>query len=145
MWAVCPPGWAYYEPRYGNVCGVFEDMGAIVTVDHSEPVLPEDAEARKAAPIFSGVLDYFPLALAAVARISKRGNDQHNPGGPLHWAREKSTDHEDCMARHLIDVKTVDKESGEYLHAAALAWRALAALQVLEERRLGKSPSRASR
>src|SRR6185437_2234545 len=106
-------------------------------------VLPTDSDQRKQIPIFSGVLNYFPLAIAAVARVSKRGNDQHNPGQLMHWARGKSTDHEDCIARHLIDVETLT--DGEYEDAAALAWRALAKLQELEERRLGKAPSRGSR
>lgn len=109
------------------------------------PVLPTDSEERKQIPIFSGVLNYFPLAIAAVARLSKRGNDKHNPGQPLHWARDKSADHEDCIARHLIDIETLDVKTGEYEDAVALAWRALAKLQELEERRLGKEPSRASR
>ncbi len=50
------------------------------------PVLPTDSDERKEIPIFSGVMNYFPLALAAVARHSKRGNDKHNPGQPLHWS-----------------------------------------------------------
>ena len=111
---------------------------------HIEPVLPTDSEERKEIPVFSGVLNYFPLAIAAVARVSKRGNDKHNPGEPLHWARSKSTDHADCIARHLIDVETLDPNSGEYEDAAALAWRALAKLQELEEARLEKAPSRGS-
>lgn len=107
-------------------------------------VLPNDSAERKDAPIFSGVLNYFPLAIAAVARVSKRGNDKHNPGQPLHWSRGKSMDHEDCIARHLIDIETV-AENGEYEHAMSLAWRALAKLQELEERRLGQPISRGSR
>jgi len=107
-------------------------------------ILPADPEERKATPIYSGVLRYFPLALAAVARVSKRGNDQHNPGEPLHWSRDKSTDHADAIARHLIDLETVD-EAGEYADATALAWRALAWLQEREEARLGKAPSPGSR
>ena len=107
-------------------------------------VLPTDSAERKQIPIFSGVLNYFPLAIAAVARVSKRGNDQHNPGEPLHWARGKSMDHEDCIARHLIDVETLGP-TGEYDDAMALAWRALAKLQELEERRLGKPMSRGSK
>jgi hypothetical protein len=107
-------------------------------------VLPTDSEERKSIPIFSGVLNYFPLAIAAVARWSKRGNDKHNPGEPLHWARGKSMDHPDCIARHLVDIETVDPKSGEYEDATALAWRALAKLEELEEKRLGKPPSRGS-
>lgn len=111
----------------------------------SAAVLPTDSEERKEIPLFSGVLNYFPLALAAVARLSKKGNDKHNPGQPLHWSRGKSDDHEDCILRHLVDVDTLDPETGEYEDAKALAWRALAKLQILEERRLGKPPSRGSR
>lgn len=90
---------------------------------------------RKAEPIHSGVLLYFPDALAAVARISKAGNDKHNPGEPLHWARGKSMDQMDALTRHSLTRDMVDPETGE-LEAAALAWRALAELQLLEEARL---------
>ena len=101
----------------------------------SAPRLAANSAERKATPITTGVLDYFPLAMAAIARLSKRGNDKHNPGEPLHWAREKSTDHADCVARHLIERGTVEPESGE-MHEACLAWRALALLQLAEEKRL---------
>lgn len=88
---------------------------------------PTEATERKATPIATGVLDYFPLALAAVAQCSKAGNDQHNPGQPLHWAKEKSTDHADCIIRHLIERGT--KDTDNILHSAKVAWRALAMLQ----------------
>lgn len=79
-----------------------------------------------------GLLDYFPDALAEVARVSKAGNDQHNPGQPLHWAKEKSTDHADCIIRHLVDRGTLDTDGQR--HSAKVAWRALALLQIeLEE------------
>lgn len=88
--------------------------------------------ARKRTPITSGVLDYFPAALAAVAEISVKGNEQHNPGQPLHWARGKSQDHADCVARHLIERGGIDIDGAR--HSAKLAWRALALLQTeLEE------------
>lgn len=108
------------------------------------PRLPTSSEARKDIPIFSGVLAYFPDAIAAVAACSKAGNDQHNPGASLHWAREKSTDHADCIARHLIDHGTVDASDG-VAHSAKLAWRALALLQVEIEKERGLPPSRASK
>jgi hypothetical protein len=89
--------------------------------------LPTVAAERKALPICTGVLDYFPDALAAVAEVSKKGNDQHNPGQPLHWARDKSTDHADCIVRHLLERGTRDTDGGR--HSAKVAWRALALLQ----------------
>jgi hypothetical protein len=107
-------------------------------------MLPTDSKERKAAPICSGVLDYFPLALAAIARMSRIGNDKHNPGAPLHWSRDKSSNHRDCIVNHLIDCGVVDPDTGE-LHDVALAWRALANLEIAEESRLGKPPSRGSR
>ena len=84
-------------------------------------------EDRKNRPIARGVLDYFPDALAEVALVSKTGNDQHNPGQPLHWAKEKSTDHVDCIIRHLIDRGKLDGDGMR--HSAKVAWRALALLQ----------------
>lgn len=89
--------------------------------------LPTGYDERKALPIFSGVLRYFPLALAAIAHCSKVGNDQHNPGEPLHWAREKSTDEHNTCVRHLIEAGTFDADGVR--HSAKAAWRALAALQ----------------
>ena len=89
--------------------------------------LPKDAKDRKAAPVCTGVLDYFPDALVEVARVSKVGNDQHNPGEPLHWAKEKSTDEADALVRHLLERGTRDTDGQR--HSAKVAWRALALLQ----------------
>jgi hypothetical protein len=89
--------------------------------------LPTDKQARKDIPIFSGVLDYFPAAIAEVARVSKAGNDQHNPGQPLHWARGKSMDHADAAIRHLMERGTLDDDGMR--HTAKAAWRVLAQLQ----------------
>lgn len=89
--------------------------------------LPEDAKARKAYPVASGVLDYFPDALAAVAHVSWQGNEQHNPGQPLHWARDKSTDEADTMLRHFLERGTYDRDG--IRHSAKMVWRALAFLQ----------------
>jgi hypothetical protein len=94
----------------------------------AKKTLPEDATERKALPLQSGVLDYFPAALIEVAKVSKVGNDQHNPGKPLYWARGKSNDHADALQRHQLDHGGVDKDG--LLHSAKVAWRALAQLQV---------------
>lgn len=90
-------------------------------------MLSTDPQARKAVPLASGCLDYFPAALAAVAECSRAGNDQHSTGQPLHWAREKSGDEADALLRHLMDRGTFDTDG--IRHSAKVAWRALALLQ----------------
>lgn len=97
--------------------------------------LPTDAAERGEYPMADGLLFYFPRALAEVARVSKVGNDQHNPGQPMHWARGKSMDHDNKIIRHLLDAAECDEDADGTLHAAKLAWRALAKLQELCERR----------
>jgi hypothetical protein len=91
--------------------------------------LSDDPEERKNLPITEGVLDYFPLAIAEVARVSKAGNDQHNPGTPLHWSHGKSTDHANCVGRHLVD--RFERDTDGTRHAAKMAWRSLAFLEML--------------
>jgi hypothetical protein len=90
------------------------------------------SKERKETPVFSGVLQYFPDAINAVARQSWAGNEKHNPGEPLHWAREKSSDHMDCAIRHMMTPNEVDPETRE-THLVAAAWRVLAALQLQQE------------
>jgi len=89
--------------------------------------MDSDNAARKNTPLASGVLDYFPDALAEVAQVSRVGNEQHNPGQPLHWARGKSSQHADSLLRHLIDRGGRDEDGVR--HSAKVAWRALALLQ----------------
>jgi len=102
-----------------------------------------DSDARKEIPIASGCLDYFPDALAAVAELSYTGNQKHNPGQPLHWARGKSKDEADCLIRHFLERGTVDTDG--IRHSAKVAWRALALLQKEIEQAMGLPPSRGSR
>lgn len=89
--------------------------------------LPTDAAARKDVPIATGFIDYFPDAIAAVAALSKKGNEQHNPGKPLHWDRSKSGDESDALMRHFLERGTIDTDGVR--HSAKVAWRALAMLQ----------------
>lgn len=98
--------------------------------------LPNSPAERKAIPIASGFLDYFPLAVAAVAHCSWVGNEQHNPGTPLHWDRSKSGDEWDAMMRHFLERGTIDKDG--IGHSVKVAWRAMAALQKELEGQVGK-------
>ena len=100
-------------------------------------LLPENAGERKKVPLASGVLDYFTGALIEIAKVSQAGNDQHNPGEPLHWSRAKSADHSDTMLRHFVERGTVDTDGMR--HSAKMAWRALAILQ-MELERVGETP-----
>lgn len=124
----------------GAGCGPQRDDTAIPQNGESpiRGIIPQDRETRKRTPITTGVLDYFPAALAAVAEVSLRGNEQHNPGEPLHWARNKSLDHADCIARHLIERGGIGPDGVR--HSAALAWRALALLQEEMEREGAEIP-----
>ena len=86
---------------------------------------------RKLIPIYSGVLQYFPDAIKEVAKTSWEGNNQHNPGQPLHWDRAKSTDQLDALVRHLTDHASGDVfDTDGQRHLAKVAWRALAQLQL---------------
>jgi hypothetical protein len=105
-------------------------------------LLEASSEKRKMYPITTGFLDYFPDAIAAAAEVSYLGNEKHNPGQPLHWARGKSMDHADCMARHLIERGGFD---GELRHSAALFWRAGANLQEELEAAYGLAPPRGAK
>ncbi len=99
------------------------------------PFMSTDSATRKLMPVATGVLQYFPDALLCVSWISRAGNDKHNPGQPLHWAKEKSTDEPDCEVRHMLDhFRGVAPDPGleplgELGHLASKAWRALAHLQ----------------
>lgn len=124
--------------------------------------LPYSSKTRKKVPLASGLLGYFPAALAGVANTSFKGNEKHNPGEPLHHARAKSTDHEDCIVRHLVDVQDlialhergvthiiVEDDKGVEVpervtdrlldEVSSLCWRALALSQEFHEK-YGGSP-----
>jgi len=96
--------------------------------------LPTDDKSRKALPIFTWLTEYFPDAIVELVKVSVAGNEQHNPGEPLHWARGKSMNQLDTAFRHMWDHKLGTKRDtdGQY-HLAKTAWRALAELQLTIE------------
>ena len=103
----------------------FLDVDPIIDV---QVMLPTDSKDRKNIPLASGVFDYFTSALIEVAKVSFAGNEQHNPGEPLHWAQDKSTDHADTLLRHFAERGSWDTDGQR--HSAKVAWRALAMLQM---------------
>ena len=99
-----------------------------IAVNHFKDI--SKAQQRKATPVYSGVLKYFPDALKEVSKASQAGNDQHHPDKPLHWDKTKSFDNEDALVRHLIDHSKDPMDDDGVLHLTKVAWRALAALQI---------------
>lgn len=149
--------------RYKHADDVQKDARAIISIappaaerriafpaDAFDRNLPIDSLERKTYPIATGFLDYFPDAAAEVSFVSWVGNQKHNPGEPLHWARGKSSDHADCVARHLVqrggfDLITIGDKVYKVRHTAALAWRAMALCQEEIETEKKLPPSRGSK
>lgn len=112
--------------------------------------IPQGDQERKDAPMYRGLLGYFPAALFEVAAHSLDSDRKHGgdkvPGAP-HWMRGASTDHEDTIIRHLIDAgprrlsrawetfkhwlapKGSSALDARRYHLRCAAWRALALLQ----------------
>ena len=99
-------------------------------------MLPHDYKARKAIPLYSFLTGYFPDAIVEVVKVAVAGTEQHNPGEPLHWAREKSTDQLNTAMRHLFDHGAGARyDQDGTMHLAKAAWRILAEIQLLCEKR----------
>lgn len=93
--------------------------------------LPTDPKERKQLQLYTFMFNYFPDAWLEVVRIARLGNEQHNPGEPLHWARGKSTDQMNAAFNHVFDYGTgarVDSDGG--YHLAKAVWRLMAQLQL---------------
>jgi len=116
-------GVAHVVPNYANTGANGEP---VYRPEVSGP-LPPEAAARKAIPIATGFIDYFPDAIVAIAELSRIGNDQHNPGKPLFWDRSKSKDEADALMRHFLERGAIDTDGVR--HSTKVAWRALALLQ----------------
>lgn len=83
------------------------------------------------APIYRGVLDYFPRAIRAVAEVSGKGAAKYTWKG---WENvpDGVSRYTDALGRHLVSEPIegpYDQETG-LLHKAQVAWNALAALEL---------------
>lgn len=105
------------------------------------------------APIFRGLLDYFPRALEAVSHVSRAGAAKYAWKG---WetVNDGYNRYQDALGRHQIK-KAIEGpldsellERGEkILHDAQIAWNALAALELWlreQERGLQRTSERYS-
>ena len=106
-----------------------EELQMLTETFTNDYVEQDVSKLRKETPVFSGVLKYFPDAIAEVAKCSFVGQQQHNPDKPLAWDRSKSGDEYDALMRHLMDATVDDYDTDGTLHKAKVAWRALAGLQ----------------
>lgn len=114
------------KDKYDKVTGdLLPDV--IVTSCNTPMHVILDAAKRKELPLATGCVDFFPDALLAIAELSHIGSQQHNPGAPMRWDRNKSADEADALMRHFIDRGTLDTDGVR--HSTKVAWRALALLQ----------------
>lgn len=89
------------------------------------------AAQRKDVPLYRGFVQYFPDAMCAVAELSMLASKQHGHT-EIHWDKNKSNDHLDCLLRHLVQADEYDTDG--VLHATKVAWRAMAHLQIVLDR-----------
>lgn len=93
--------------------------------------LPTDYAARKRLQMFTYLMEYFPDSFLAELEVAIAGNEQHNPGEPLHWARGKSMDQMNTAMRHMFDYGSgVKKDIDGQYHLAKAIWRLKAQLQL---------------
>lgn len=84
------------------------------------------------APVFRGAIGYFPRAVEAVASISAFGASKYAWNGWEH-VPDGINRYTDAMVRHLVREgkgEVLDSDSG-LLHAAHVAWGALARLELI--------------
>jgi hypothetical protein len=84
------------------------------------------------SPVMRGAIQYFPRALAAVADISQYGATKYTWKG---WESvpDGVNRYSDALGRHLVLEACegpIDPETG-MLHAAQVAWNALARLELM--------------
>ena len=109
--------WHDDETMTDEGLNILKELAGEATEKKTAP-LPTDAAERKTYPIYSGFINYYPNAIAAVSHLSYKGSQQHNPDQPTHWDMSKSGDELDALMRHMID--------GDW---EQVAWRAMANLE----------------
>jgi hypothetical protein len=129
---------AVRELREKSEAAALADMKKVAAAPPGKPAsyapsssgLPDDSASRKMIPLFWGCLAYFPGAFAALADVSFVGNEKHNPGQELHWARGKGGNNLDECVRHLVDALKEKFDTDGQRHLAKAFWRLGAALQL---------------
>lgn len=84
------------------------------------------------SPVAQGVFKYFPRALVVIGKVSNAGAKKYCWGG---WSSvpDGVNRYTNALARHLLaeDIEgEIDADTGQ-LHAAQVAWNALARLELI--------------
>jgi hypothetical protein len=94
------------------------------------------------SPVYRGVIAYFPRAIKAIGQLSSDGAENYSWDG---WRRVDNgvARYSDAMGRHIVDeaiegpwdLKALNRPKHPYhaLHKTAVAWNALAALELYLE------------
>lgn len=83
------------------------------------------------SPIFQGLLNYFPRACLAVADVSAAGARKYAWKG---WETvpDGINRYSDALGRHIVNEQIEGRYDPDgFLHAAQIAWNALARLELL--------------
>ncbi|MGA9851824.1 MAG: dATP/dGTP diphosphohydrolase domain-containing protein [Gammaproteobacteria bacterium] len=82
------------------------------------------------SPIVSGLLQHFPLACAEVARVTEFGARKYSWHG---WSSVPNgiQRYTDALGRHLAEIDGPVDADSHFLHAAQVAWNALARLELM--------------
>lgn len=86
--------------------------------------------------IWEGAINYFPKALAEVARVSQNGAVKHGVTMTTpSWPDEPVAHHTNALTRHLFALTNgeINEEDDGAYHRAQIAWRALASLEIVLE------------
>lgn len=86
------------------------------------------------APVLRGMLHYFPRALTHVSMVSQAGHNKGYPWKGWENVPEGIVRYGDAMIRHLLaeDIEgPIDAKDTKMLHAAQVAWNALARLELI--------------
>lgn len=127
-------GCPHFPGRRDIACHICDSKPTAVTAKPGAFLDSLTSAERKECALSRGLYNYFPDALALIARHSVRSGEKHHPDAPVHWERGKSDDHEDCIGRHSLSI-AIDPNSLDdgQPHVICRAWRALAALQLWAE------------
>lgn len=132
------------KPNPGDAIGIIPLDSAGYGAYEKDPngIAPNTPGAKldaNKAPIYEGLLDYFPRACEAVANVSKYGATKYTWKG---WEKVKNgiNRYLNAMLRHVTklskegewdsEAKNDPKYPADIMHRAQIAWNAMASLEL---------------